>query len=126
MERKISAAAEKDLEAFEAEVFESRRFGEIQRYLSTIRNISPIPNTVTYKSQTTTSDQDKAELFKNFFASVFGSEHQIESMDTYERGSLNTLGLTELSIKSTLSGLVTRKANGPDNIGNIVLKKCSE
>ena len=47
-------------------------------------------------------------------------------MDTYERGSLNTLRLTELSIKSTLSGLVTSKANGPDNIGNIVLKKCSE
>lgn len=126
MERKISAAAEKDLEAFEAEVFESRRFSEIQRYLSTIRNKSPIPNTVTYKSQTATSDQDKAELFNNFFASVFGSEHQIESMDTYGRGSLNNLRLTELSIKSTLSGLVTSKANGPDNIGYIVLKKCSE
>ena len=119
MERKISAAAEKDLEAFEAEVFESRRFSEIQRYLSTIRNKSPIPNTVTYKSQTATSDQDKAELFNNFFASVFGSEHQIESMDTYLR-------LTELSIKSTLSGLVTTKANGQENIGNIVLKRCSE
>ena len=123
MERQIKEATNEDLKMFETEIFQSRQFSNIQKYLRCVRKSPNVPPVVTLSTQKTETDQEKAKLFNQFFQSVF-NEKQHHCI-TFENRGLNSLLFSETEIQHILEHLTLNKSTGPDNIGNIVLKKCA-
>ena len=123
MERQIKEATNEDLKMFETEIFQSRQFSNIQKYLRCVRKSPNVPPVVTLSTQKAETDQEKAKLFNQFFQSVF-NEKQHHCI-TFENRGLNSLLFSETEIQHILEHLTLNKSTGPDNIGNIVLKKCA-
>lgn len=124
LEKEISKCVEFDLLDFEKTVFEGRTFSKIQKYLKSIKKTSTIPQLVKLGDLEASDDFTKAELFNEYFASVFNQLDQV-TIDLNRR-ELNTLNCNELKISKILNALDTNKSTGPDKIGNLLLKKCCD
>ena len=123
MEKQLSSLIDSDLCCFEADVFQTRRFSNIQKYLSSIRKNPSIPPIIKLNETIAESSEDRANLFNSFFQSVFTKKKQSITPDHTKR-EVNDIQITEKKIKTVLESLLLNKSTGPDNIGNIVLKNC--
>ncbi len=70
-EKKISEASMEDQKAFEAKVFKTRRFSEIQRYLGAIKKTSSLPPKMFLGDEIATTDAEKSSLLIEFFINEF-------------------------------------------------------
>ena len=115
---------------FEEKIFRRRRMSDLHKYLKSLHKTRPLPenmyletkNKDTSERTSTVDNFEKTELFNKFFTSVYNTEGQISLKPEYEKSTTNYIRLNETEIKETLSKLDTKKACGPDNIGNIILK----
>jgi len=73
-------------------------------------------------------DQQRAELFSQFFNTVYTVEDMAYIPDVVDRGSqkLCTIQITEFEVKQLLKNLRVDKSSGPDIIHPRVLKECAE
>ena len=91
LEKQVSKSIEDDLKLYEAKIFEICYFSHIQKYLSCIRKNPAIPCQVYNKERAAVSDC--AEMFNNFFASVFnttGTTHDADLAEMPSTGSGST------------------------------------
>ena len=73
----------------------------------------------------TKDNQEKADIFNNFFSSVFTQEN-LNNMPTFEARTPNTISKVEISLqdmKDKLKSLNASKSPGPDGIHPRVLKE---
>ena len=74
------------------------------------------------------SDREKAEMFNNYFYSVFvSSDFVLPNMEqlTEPTNSISNISLRFEEVYQVLSILQTKKACGPDGIGPSVLQACA-
>ena len=92
---------------------------KIFNYIRSIRRQASIPNTVFFDDRFSTNDHDKANLFNEFFQSVFKSSN-IPPPDSSSLPippiSLDNISITEADVYITLTNLDETKATGPDGI----------
>ena len=72
-------------------------------------------------------DQERAEMFSQFFNTVYTVEDLAYIPDVSDRGShrLCTIQITENEVKQLLKNLRVDKSPGPDYIHPRVLKECA-
>ena len=122
LEKPIKFESEKDLAEYEKSIFEGRTFSKIQKYLKCVRKTPSIPPTVNFDKTVASINVEKAEVFNQYFASVFSKSNMQPGYDT--NNILNTANYTEEQISDILFELIPDKSTGPDKIGNTLLKKC--
>ncbi len=72
--------------------------------------------------------ESKAEIFNEFYSSVSTMENHdspIPSNNIATGPLLNAIHISQHEVYDLLTSLDTSKATGPDNIGNVFLKKCA-
>ena len=85
-----------------------------------------IPETVSLDSQTAKDNYDKANLFNNFFHSIFNNSNSLNINTTSETTQCITrINFTEQAVFTVLVNLNPTKATGIDGIGHHVLKNCA-
>ena len=71
LETQLSSLIDSDLCCFQADVFQTRRFSNTQKYLSSIRKNPSIPSIIKLNETIAESREDRANLFDPFFQGVF-------------------------------------------------------
>ena len=127
LEEKVNTLCKNDQVIYESEIFATRQFSVIQKYLRSIKKVTPFPSEMHLNEQTANTNEEKAELFNLFFQSVFNSKiSNVENQFNFEEKDLNRFDISEKEIESILNKLDTSKANGPDDISNLFLKNLSK
>ena len=121
LEKQIKLESEKDLAEHEKSVFEGRKFIKIQKFLKCIRKTPSICPTVNFDKTVASINVEKAEVFNQYFASVFSKSNMQPGYAP--NNILNTANYTEDQISDILFELNPDKSTGPDKFGN-TLKKC--
>ena len=107
-------------------VFENGKFSEIQRYLKSITKSRMIPSEIFLDQKIANTDAQKAELFNIYFQSVFTRNANVGKAERQDNVLLNSINFTIDEIEDALNELHVNKANGPDMIGNSLLKNLSK
>ena len=97
----------------------------MQKYFKSNRKTDTIPGEVYLDDQRATSNVDKANLFNKYFQSVFSHSLYVGENNPSHECKIANLHFTTTEIEKTLEKLDINKAKGPDNLGNILLKKLS-
>ena len=107
-------------------LFENGKLSEIQRYLKSITKSRMIPSEIFLDQKIANTDAQKAELFNIYFQSVFTRNANVGKAERQDNVLLNSINFTIDEIEDTLNELHVNKANGPNMIGNIILKNFSK
>ena len=86
---------------------------------------SAIPTQVYNIERTVVSDLDCAEMFNNFFASVFNTTDTTHDADL-NRNALKWFRIDQSNANELLQKINIRKCTGTDGTGNIMLKKYAD
>ena len=122
LEEKVNTLCKNDQVIFESEIFATRQFSVIQKYLRSIKKVTPFPSEMHLNEETADTNEEKAELFILFFNSkVFNSKiSKVENQFNFEEKDLNRFDISEKEIESILNKLDTSKDNRPDsNLKNL-------
>ena len=122
LEKHVIKSIEDDHKLYEAKVFETRYFSHIQKYISCIRKNPAISTQVYNKERTAVSELDCAEMFNNFFASIFNTTDTTHDAD-FSQNALNCFRINQSSVIELLQEINIRKSTETDGVGNIILKK---
>lgn len=90
----------------------------IFKYIHGLLKLNALPNTLTFGSESVTSDVDKAHLFNTFFHSVFLSDVSSPSFSSLSQPAL-CLDAIDITVQDVYSALITldpSKATGIDGI----------
>ena len=108
--------------------FAHNNSSKIYSYIRTLSRNSGLPPVMYLDSISATTNSDKAELFNQFFHSVFSSTTftlpPTSCLPTPSK-SLSVIEISESDIMEVLKHLDPSKAHGPDSIGPNILKYCS-
>ena len=100
----------------------------IYDYIRSLSKTSTIPSSVILENCSTTSDSEKAELFNNFFHSVFTrSSFSLPDMSTLSLPSscICSLTISDTEVFEAISSLDPTKSSGCDGVGPKLLKHCA-
>jgi len=99
----------------------------IYRYIRTFTKSASIPPTIHFESTTASSDASRANLFNQYFYSVFTAPSTTPHPPSasLHPNTLNSLVFTEDEVYSVLSQLDPNKATGIDTISPKILKYCA-
>ena len=123
----LMTSLQKDQHSYETQLFQSGRFSEIQKYLKTLTKANHIPQEVFLDDKIARTDAEKAELFNQYFQSVFTEQtYTAEKHVAQPTPVIDSIHFTQVEIKEAMSNLEVNKAKGPDSLGNEVLKNLSE
>ena len=124
-EKHLELNLSEDQRAYEENLFVDGNFSKLQKYFKSIRKTDTIPREVYLDDQRATSNIDKANLFNKYFQSVFSHSLYVGENNPSHECKIANLHLTTTEIEKILENLDINKAKGPDNLGNILLKKLS-
>ena len=85
-----------------------------------------IPSEIFLDKKIANIDTQKVELFNIFFQSVFTQNASVGKAERLDNVLLNSINFTIDEIEDALNELHVKKANGPDMIGNTLLKNLSK
>ena len=85
-----------------------------------------IPDTVFLKGTTSSDSKTKADMFNTFFYSQFSRASKYDTDIDFNLDESFEIDFNMGKVKDILSNIDCNKAQGPDNIHGIVLKKCAE
>jgi hypothetical protein len=106
----------------------SKDFWRYTKAFMGVKTDSNIPTIIDQGVSYVTS-LSKAELFADYFASQSSIDHleipNLPPVHTDVPFSLNSIYLSDVEVYSILKKLNTKKATGPDNISNHILKECA-
>ena len=103
----------------------------IYNYIKSFSNCRGIPPTVSHGSVSATSPTEKANLFNEFFYSVFNSTSvsfpsSSLSLLPFPDSSLCSIDISEEEVYCVLTSLDPSKATGGDGIPPLILKYCAD
>lgn len=100
------------------------------RYINDKRKSHKLPNTMTYEGSQATTDAEKADLFANYFQTVYsshGSDNDSENfINTRQEANFFKLTVTSDTVYSVLSTLNTNKGSGHGAISALFLRECAD
>ena len=96
-----------------------------QRYLKSITKSSMIPSEIFLDQKIANTDAQKVQLFNIYFQSVFTRNANVGKAKQ-DNVLLNSINFTIDEIEDALNEQHVNKANGPDMIGNTLLKNLSK
>ena len=100
LEEKVNTLCKNDQVIYESEIFATRQFSVIQKYLRSIEKVTPFPSEMHLNEQTANTNEEKAELFNLFFKSVFNSKiSKVENQFSFEEKDLNCFDISEKKLK---------------------------
>ena len=118
---------QKDQHSYETQLFQKGSFSELQKYLKTPTKANHIPQEVFLDDKIARTDAEKAELFNQYFQSVFTEQtYTAEKRVAHPTPLIDIIHFSQAEIKEAMSNLDVHKAKGPDSIGKEVLKNLSE
>ena len=126
LQTELTLTLQNDQHLHEKMLFENGKFSEIQRYLKSITMSRLIPSEIFLDQKIANTDAQKAELFNINFQSVFTRNANVGKAERQDNVLLNSINFTIVEIEDALNELHVNKANGPDMIGNTVLKNLSK
>ena len=101
----------------------------IYKYLSSFSKGSSLPQTMYFGSVSGSSDQCKAQLFNNFFYSIFNNSsdpNEPPLTGCVSSNTLSNISFTPQDVYKILISLDPSKAMGTDNINPKLLKNCAD
>ncbi|KAJ8272727.1 hypothetical protein GJAV_G00092740 [Gymnothorax javanicus] len=104
---------------------DSKRFWS---FIKTKFKRTSIPSTVSYRDRTASTPSEKADLFNNYFKTVYVSDNPIDPIPEFEHVInylISPLQINVLDVNEILLSIDPRKSCGPDNISGIVLRECA-
>ena len=107
-------------------LFENGKFREIHRYLKSITKSRMIPSEIFLDQKLADTDAQKAELLNIYFQSAFTQNANVGKAERKDNVLVNSINFTIDEIEDALNELHVNKANGPDIIGNTLLKNLSK
>ena len=122
LSKEIHSDVEADLTQFEEDVFRTREFSKIQKYLACVRKKTVITSIVKRQGIPATDRKQSADFFNEFFCSVFHKDTPNIVKPYYPNRELNTVHISEERVTELLGTLQVGKATGPDRIGNFFLQ----
>ena len=102
-------------------LFENGKFSEIQRYLKSITKSSTIPSEIFLVKKTLKKLNCLIYIFNQF-----SQETPTLGKQNDKKTFMNSINYTIDEIEDALNELDVNKANGPDKIGNALLKSLSK
>ena len=102
--------------------FANNNNSKVYKYIRSLTKSHTIPPTLHHGSIVADSDADKANIFNNYFYSVFTQASTDLSLPTKNSSNLAHINITEEDVFNNLN---TSKSMGPDGIPPIVLSKCA-
>jgi len=124
LQSKLSAAKSR-YESNLVHGYATKNNSKIYKYIRNITKSASIPSTLFQNSSPINCDFEKANLFNNYFYSVFTKPSPSLATGTDYPISLSSIQITEEEVYDILINLDTTKAMGPDGIPPIVLSKCA-
>ena len=97
----------------------------VYKYIRSLTKSHIIPPTLHYNCKIADSNIDKANMFNDYFYSVFTQAATDQSLPIENPSHLSSINITEEDVYNALINLDTSKAKGPDGIPPIVLSKCA-
>ena len=122
LSKEVHSDVEADLTQFEEDVFRTREFSKIQKYLACVRKKPVIPSIVKRQGIPATDKKQSADFFNEFFCSVFHKDTPNIVKPYYPNREVNTVHISEERVTELLGTLQVGKATGPDRIGNFFLQ----
>ena len=119
----LALALQHDQPELELRLFQDGRFTDIQRYFTSVTKSSSVPAEIFLNQWSATTDVAKADLFNDYFQSVFTQmPYRVKTDNKNVVIQLSHVYFTTEEIQSSLLQLDVNKAKGPDRIGNALLK----
>lgn len=104
--------------------------GKFWKFINGKRKSNSLPGKVMYNDKTATNDSEKANLFAEFFGSVFIKRPADPELDDFinERNDdgLFEIHITPIMVEKALTTIDLSKGQGPDLIPPIVLRECAK
>ena len=118
----LALALQHDQQEHELRLFQDGKFTDIQRYFKSVTKSISVPAEIFLNHQSTTTDVAKADLFNDYFLSVFTQmPYRVKTENKNVVIQLSRVYFTTDEVQSSLLQLVN-KAKGPDRIGKALLK----
>ena len=118
--------------AFESSLihnFATTNSNKIFKYISSVNKSCTLPTTMCFKDISESSDKGIAQLFNNYFFSVYTdncpSDFSIDTLSNNNNGYFNDVYFTPYDILDILSSLDLNKAMGIDHLSPKVLRHCA-
>ena len=118
--------------AFESSLihnFATTNSNKIFKYISSVNKSCTLPTTMCFKDISESSDKGIAQLFNNYFFSVYTDncplDFSIDALSNNNNGYFNDVYFTPYDILNILSSLDFNKAMGIDRLSPKVLRYCA-
>ena len=124
LQAKISSA-KTNYESDLITAFANNNNSRVYKYIRSLTKSHTIPPTQHHDSIVADSDIDKANMFNDYYYSVFTQAATNQSLPIDNSSHLSNISITEEDVYNALINLDTSKAMGPNGIPPIVLSKCA-
>ena len=94
-------------------------------HLKSVSNCSRIPESVSYKGCFRNNLQDQTELFNKFFSDQFSDPSNYDIPINFRNDYGHDFSISHSDVRNLLKNVNSNKAQGPDGIHGMVLKKCA-
>jgi hypothetical protein len=123
-EEQVRVLLQENQITYESSLADGRNSKQIYKYLNCIRKSTPIPPTIRFGEKMADSDHTQAELFNEYFCSVYET-HPVtdESPTIIPEATLEDFDTSPSTISSILKKLDTNKSRGPDNLPPALFKQ---
>ena len=95
-------------------------------YVKSTTKSSRIPETLYMDSKSSCNPERKANMFNQQFFRQFSSASQYDIDIDFSNDEIYDIDFSQNVVKQYLDDIDINKAQGPDNISGVVLKKCSK
>lgn len=100
------------------------------KYINDKRSSHNLPSSLSYSNREATSGQEIANLFRDFFQTVYTVNHDpadfshVVARDMNLGNNINCTSIPMVDIFEEISNVPNKLSSGPDGIPNFLLKKC--
>ena len=124
--QQIITAAKLDYESHLVYNFALTNSNKIFRYISLIRGQDGLPSLMSHNNITASNDKEKAQLFNNYFYSVFSADDNLSTfVSTTSPNTIEDIVITEPDVLDILQSLDVNKACGIDSISPKIFRYCA-